>query len=270
MKNLIFTIATVLVIVVGCSVITKKDLEKDVDVFLMNFQNNLGKSDEEILKQFKTDQGRESILSAIEILKNKNTSFVEIEVNYKEAKTSWYDDSSLKVEIPVVLMPKGKGLERLSIDLILLRKSQGYFISQIDAKNLFARVRALRFENTHAEELARLLSSLKTYFDKAKALQNEYDTVVWYVNHKNRTYYYTINGIYDFESLQSGKGDTSKYKMGLVDDNGRVIVPPEYDLIGSPSINIEEAIIILWREPRLFLLNTIGSYLLKRTRQLHF
>jgi WG containing repeat/YARHG domain len=242
MKSSIISTVAILAMAVACSVITKKDLEKDVNVFLMSFQNNLSKSNDEILKQFKTDQGKESILSAIEILKNKNTSFVEIEVNYKEAKTSWNDDSSLKVEIPVVLMPKGKGLERLSFDLILLRKSQGYFISQIDAENLFARVRTLRFENTKVEELSKLLSSLKTYFDQAKALQNEYDTVVWYVNHKDKTYYYVINGMYDFESLQKGTSDTSKYKMGLVDDSGKVIVPPEYDLIGSPSINIENAI----------------------------
>ncbi|MFM8913394.1 MAG: WG repeat-containing protein, partial [Flammeovirgaceae bacterium] len=84
------------------------------------------------------------------------------------------------------------------------------------------------------------MQELKVYYDRAMQLQKNYDSVVWYTQHKDTTYYYAVNGNYVLDSLN--KNSPAIFKMGLVHENGKVIIPVEYDLIGNPSINFPAAV----------------------------
>jgi hypothetical protein len=84
------------------------------------------------------------------------------------------------------------------------------------------------------------MADVRMFYDQARELQKDYDSIVWYVNHNYKTYYYAVNGSFNFDSLKDKS--LQNFKMGLIESDGRVIVPVQFDLIGNPSIFLEDAI----------------------------
>jgi len=237
MKKLIFgliVIATAMT--VSCADSVKKEFEKSVKIFLTDFQNRLQGNDEEIFKLFVTSQNKDEILKAIRILQNRD-SVVKVKILFDSAQL-FSDD--VRVEIPVHFISKDESQERSVFTLKLFRKNGKFYIHQLVAEKLYSQFFILKNKIENAEAIARLMADVKIYYDRAKELQKNYDTVVWFAHHKNMTYYYAVNGQYNFDSLKKEK--PQDFKMGLVDETGKVIVPVEFDLIGNPSINLPEVV----------------------------
>jgi hypothetical protein len=229
----LFTIA----IVVACSITSKNGLDKNVQMFLADFQSKLSGPEEDFLKLFSTSQKKEEIAKAIAILQNRDTTAVSVKILFNEATANW-EGSYLSVQVPLEFIGKGDEQQSDKFSLKLFQRDGRYFISSLDAEDMYKHFSIMKMEDANA--LARRMASVKIYYDRARTLQKNYDSVIWYAHHKDMTYYYAVNGAFNFDSLK--KEVKQSYKMGLIDENGSVIVPVAFDLIGNPSINLKAAV----------------------------
>ncbi|HTH56097.1 MAG TPA: YARHG domain-containing protein [Cyclobacteriaceae bacterium] len=238
MKKIISVFAaTILASLIGCSVSPKNGLDQSAKAFLSEFQKKLEGSNEEILALFLTNQNKNEILKAIEILRNSDTSGIRVLPLFEQATASWVD-TFLRVEIPLEMQGNGSEIQKQKFFMKLFQRDGRYHIGGLEADEMYKQYILIKAENDGA--LARRMADAKIYYDKARELQKNCDTIVWYVHHKNMTYYYAVNGSFNFDSL--AKGVKQDYKMGLLDENGIVIVPIEFDLIGNPSIGLPDAV----------------------------
>src|ERR1041385_3395344 len=236
-KIIIGSIALIVAVVIACSVTKKNELDSKVKYFLSEFQGKLNASDEEILKFFQTKQNKEEILKAIAILQNKDTAFVSVKPFFEQATANW-ENLFLKVEVPIDIIGSDKEIHRNKFFMNLFQRDGRYYVGRLDADEMYKQYMTVK--NSDEGALARRMADVKVYYDKAKELQKNYDSVIWYAHHKNMTYYYAVKGTYNFDSLK--KGVKQDYKMGLLDETGKVIVPAEYELIGNPSISLKGAV----------------------------
>jgi hypothetical protein len=229
-----------IILVIACTVTKNDGLDKNAKMFLTEFQKTLNKSDEEILLLFKSAQSKEEILKGIVVLQNKDTSFIKTVLVYDEAKAVW-EEGYLKVSIPVQLIGKGAEPETSTLTLSLFQKKDGkFYIYKLGGQEAYTAYYSIKSKIENADELARRLADVKIYYDRARELQKDYDTVVWYVHHNDTAYYYAVNGTYIYDSI-NGKSPAT-FKMGLLHTSGKVIVPVEFDLVGNPSINLPNAV----------------------------
>src|SRR5688572_6770583 len=82
----------------SCSILKNEDPEKNVRNFLLAFQTDLTKSNEEILAKFRVKQSQEAVLSVIGILQNKDP-FVVCEASIADAQITFVNEL-VKIEIP--------------------------------------------------------------------------------------------------------------------------------------------------------------------------
>lgn len=235
MRNVISLIC-LLAFVTACSVSNKNDLDKDLKVFLTDFNNKLSQSDEVIWKQFMTLQNKEEIFKVIRVLQNRESKDISTKIITDDLLIHW-DEGLLILNFPVYFYQNGNYVERDYLLMKLIRKNDKYFIVQMQGEDFYLGFNRVKYQTEENANLDIQKSRMKFYHDKAIELQKKCDSVIWFVNYKNETFYYGINGIYDFDSLiKTNHGD---FKMGLLDSLGNVVVPFEYDLIGTPGIALD-------------------------------
>ena len=232
------TVVAALTVIVSCSRIQKSDLEKTVKVFLTDFQSKLQSSDENILKLFAGSQSKEEILKAIAILQNKDR-VVNAKIFFDSAK-SYPEASYVVVELPVDLSGRDQQMKRTLLSFQLFKNDGQFRIGKLEGERLYSDFFGLKNSIENSEDIARRMADIKVYYDRARELKKDYDSIIWYVHHKNMTYYYPVKGKFNFDSLR--KEVPQDYKIGLIDETGKVIVPVEYDLVGNPSMTVPEAV----------------------------
>ncbi|NOS91325.1 MAG: WG repeat-containing protein [Cyclobacteriaceae bacterium] len=239
MKKIIGYTLLIVGIVAACSIVRKEKLDKDAEQFLADFKNVLTKSDAEILAMFFSGQTEEEILSGITVLQNKDTT-VSTSIRYAEATAKW-EDGYLLIDVPVQIDAKGEEMvvKHLTLKLIQ-KKARKFYINRFGGEEVYTAYQSLKYQVENRDLLAKRLQALKVFYDRAMELQKNFDSVVWYTQFKDTTYYFAVNGTFVLDSL-NGKSPTT-FKMGLVHENGKIVVPVEYDLIGNPSINIPDAV----------------------------
>jgi hypothetical protein len=240
MKKVKFGLVFLIVLVlIACSTTKKNELDRNVKIFLADFQSKLNGSDEGVLKLFATSQRIEEISKAISILQNKDTTVVKVKILFDEATGAW-ESTYLKVEVPLELTGRGRPVERNSFKIALYQRDARFRIAGLEAEDFYRRYTSLRNEIENAGEIARQRTFAKQYYDHAEQLQTKCDSVIWFVRHGDEVFYYGVNGTYQLDSLEAGSLAT--YKMGLFREDGKIIVPLEYDLIGTPSMTLAEAV----------------------------
>lgn len=227
-------------VAVACSVSSKKNegLDENVKIFLTDFQSKLTGSEKDLFKLFQTFQKSDEIRKAIAILGNSDPQ-ISATIIMSEAELV-PDPSFLVILVPVELTGQGQSAQRTFCKIQLVRKGKKLFVSRLDAEELYTKYISVKNEIENAAALDRLMADRKIYYDKSIELKKGYDSVVWYAHHKNMTYYYVVKGEYTFESIQPQ--NPQNFKMGLLDETGKVIVPAEFDLIGNPSMHLEGAV----------------------------
>jgi hypothetical protein len=235
----IWIIAAVTCLVFACSVVKKEASEKDIRVFLSSFQASLGQSDEVIMKQFANKQSRESILSAIGILQNKEKDYVACEAFFDNA-TIEVVATGTKVTVPVKFhanFPRGVDFgdeidDSSSLVLWLSLRKGVIVIDQLDGEQFYNDFARLKNQIEWKVDTEKEIAKRAPFYERAKALQQNFDTVIWYATYKAKNYYYVVQGNWDLAE-DKGKPATTDYTMGLVDEAGNTIIPVEYELIGT-------------------------------------
>ncbi len=239
MKKITFYTLFFVGFVAACSIVRKEKLDKDAEQFLTEFKSVLTKTDAEILAMFFSGQSEEEILKGIAVLQNKDSA-VSTRIRYWEAIAKW-EDGYLLIDLPVEIVAEGEEKVVKHLALKLVQKKVGkFYINRFGADEVYTTYQSLKYQVENRDLLAKRMQELKVYYDRAMQLQKNYDSVVWYTQYKDTTYYFAVNGTFVLDSLNGNSPTT--FKMGLVHENGKVVIPVEYDLIGNPSINIADAV----------------------------
>ncbi|MEQ1586751.1 MAG: WG repeat-containing protein [Cyclobacteriaceae bacterium] len=241
------------IVLSACSILSKKDGNQEVQEFLIGFQQSISKSDSVVLNQFRTSQSPEGILAAIRLLRNPDQGFIDCQPSFAQSQIFW-ESGGPRVIIPVSIQTSQSPTTQNNITLWLERKGDSFIISRLDAedfyKKYFQAFSMIKYEKDRAEQLIKL----QVHFDKTIELQKTYDSVIWFTQLGGKAYYYVVNGQWNhFKNSESFYGSIQNYDMGLVDEAGRVIVPPQFDLIGTPEIVFPGTIEVM-------LNNKIGYY----------
>jgi hypothetical protein len=231
-------LAVALVILAACSILKKEDTEKDVRTFLTAFQQDLGKSEQEVLAHFDARQSQESILSAVKILQNKEHEFIVCTIAFANAQIS-KEKEGIKVIIPANFSSQNVDEDyhgETNFTLWLKPKDNTYVIAKLEAEQFYETFADLRNQMEWSVDHIREMKKREPIYARAKALQQQYDSVVWYATYEGQNYYYVVQGPWtnffmDYNSTVRNTG----HQMGLVDEQGTVVIPVKYELIGTPG-----------------------------------
>ncbi|HEY5750155.1 MAG TPA: hypothetical protein VIU12_29015 [Chryseolinea sp.] len=225
-------LAVVACFIMACSVVKKKASDKDIRVFLSSFQASLRQPDELILKQFESKQSREALVSAIHILKNEESEYVTCEALFESASILT-DERGTQIIIPVVFRSKDLEMDyqkESTLTLWLMARAGSIVITQLDGLVFYAQFAELRNEMRWAVDRATEIKKRQPLYARAKALQQNFDSVIWCATYNTKNYFYVVNGAW---SNSDRKRATEGYTMGLVDEAGDTMIPPDYELIGT-------------------------------------
>jgi hypothetical protein len=223
----------------ACSVFNKNDHDKDVKAFLADFNSSLSQSDEVIWKQFMTLQNREEIFKVIRILQNKHSKNFTTKVINDDLLTRW-EDGLLYVDFPVEFLNEGAKADRDHLAFRLMKKNGRFYIAGVEGEDFYYSFFSAKSKVDDEARLASRMSELKFFYDRAARLQKYFDSIIWFVKYKDQTYHYAVNGLYDSDSLTSDHH--GKFKMGLVDSLGRIVIPIEFDLVGTLGFTMDNCI----------------------------
>ncbi len=232
----------VTILVIGCSILKKDDVEKDIRTFLTSFQNSFDKSDQEILKFFNTPQADNVIMLAVDVLRNKDLQNIKCVPSFDKALI-YFEDDGIRVVVPAIVQSTDMGVDlknESSLTLYLKQKDNSFYISKLEGDEFYNSYVSLRNQMDGSEDLKKELLSRQSVFAKAKELQHQYDSVIWYAQYDSSTYFYVVNGQWSnyFMNYWENPHKPTNYKMGLVDQNGKVIIPVEYDLVGTLGFSL--------------------------------
>ncbi|AYB32269.1 WG repeat-containing protein [Chryseolinea soli] len=229
--------AAVACLVMACSVVKKEASDKEVRIFLSSFQASLTQPDEVILKQFDSKQSREALVSAIRILKNEESEYVTCEALFESASIL-NNGRGTQVNIPVVFHSKNLEMDyqkESTLTLWVTARAGSIVITQLDGMVFYAQFAMLRNEMQWSTDRAVEIKKRQPLYARAKALQQNFDSVIWCATYNTKNYFYVVNGVWNNSAR---KRATEGYTMGLVDESGNTIIPPDYELIGTIGFDL--------------------------------
>jgi hypothetical protein len=244
----IFKLSLLSILVIGiiasCSVLMN-DTDKDVRNFITSFQKSLSLPDDKILKQFQTSQTSQSLLEVIKILQNKNQN-IQCDAQFNLVKIT-KDEEVIKVEIPTTFTIKDEEAntsEPTLLTLWLKAKDKTYIIVQINGQEFYQAFVSFKNDNKWALERKLAYEERQPIYKKAKELEQQFDSVIWYATYNKEHYFYVVKGQWENFFMAGGTRNkkNTDAKMGLVNFQGEVIIPVEYDLIGTISFDNEQIV----------------------------
>lgn len=239
MSKLSISFLFVTILFYSCGALKKEDPEQSVRNFLQQFEQSLGGDEKTILEFFDTQQSRESVLSAISVFKNKETQFIECQLSFSGAVIS-FETENIKVNIPVTFNSRNSDQqykEETNLVFWLKPRKESYVITNLGAGPFYETFAKIKNELQWEVQREQAFNEREKYYVTARQLQSKFDSVVWFTTYDKQPYYYVVSGNWNnyFRSYQQGV--SQNIKMGVVDANGKQIIPQEYDLIGTLGFN---------------------------------
>ena len=247
MKTCLYTIPF-LCLCIGfssCSILTKEDAEKDIRIFIAEFSESLQGPDSLLFEHFRTPQSRQSLLLAIRVMQNKAMPYIHCTPDFQNAIISFEEDG-IKVQVLIKLdAALQQSKEQRISDMVfwLQRRDDKFFIQKFEGERFYNEHISLRNSIDFEVNQRPMLVERAIHYETAHELQKKYDSVVWFTQYQDKSYYYVVNGHWTNYFLNEKNGKPSEeYNMGLVDEKGNEIVPPAFDLIGTPGIAMEDVV----------------------------
>ena len=243
----VFCLALTIAAIVGaCSIVKKEDPAQAVRTFISSFQSSLAKSDQEILKQFRVRQPPEAVLAIIRILQNKHKYFL-CDAKFSEAKIFIAGDE-VRVTIPARLATDGLEHHAAAKDTMLefwLRADdKSYVIAGLEGEAFYNTFTRMKNDNQWGIEGKIAVESRLPIYAEARELESKFDTVVFYATYKNENYFYVVEGEWRNYFLKYDTRDEKNVaiKMGLANSDGELVIPVEYDLIGTIAFEMPDLV----------------------------
>jgi hypothetical protein len=226
----------------GCTILKKEDPEKQAADFLLAFQQSLSGDEKTVLDFFDTRQSRESILSAISVLQNKASDFILCEPAFNAATVA-FEEEGVNVTIPITFRSQktdSQYTEATTLNLFLKGKKDGYVISNLAADQFYETFAKIKNEMQWEVQREQAFIDREKFYSMANALEQKFDSVIWYTSYQNELYFYVVSGSWDnYFRRYDGKTVEVNATMGLVNKDGRLVIPIEYDLIGTLGFNFK-------------------------------
>jgi hypothetical protein len=249
---------TFLVWVSGCAILQRESPEKKARELMTAFQASLSQSDEKVLKFFDTEQSRESLLSAIDILQNNDSEFVRctpdfnnmtielVEMPEDLKKTSGIAGDIIRVMVPSEFIAQtGEGSVPQSANLIFMiteRKGQ-YVIYNLEGGNFYSAFTSMKHDIQYASHVDAELKEREAIYEMARELEEKFDTLVWYAQYNGKVYFYAVQGEWNEAALYPQSNvPKPEYKMGLIDETGNEIIPIAFEMIGTLGMYTDDAV----------------------------
>ncbi|MBN8575856.1 MAG: WG repeat-containing protein [Cytophagales bacterium] len=219
-----------------CTVLRKDDPQQHIKIFLTQLQQSLTKPDDEILGQFKVSQSRAALLSVIQILQNKD-AFVVCESDFNAATVTSLP-AEIQVEVPVKFYTKelsSNDVSYTTLVLALQKEDAGYKIVRINGEAFYQEF--IQIKNANAWEATRVAEEKARVwlYEKAHELESKFDSVVWFTTYGKKNFFYVVTGrwVNVFLDYNTRNEKLQGIKMGLADAEGNLLIPQQYDLIGT-------------------------------------
>ena len=243
-KGVLFALM-IAAIVGACSIIKKEDPAQAVRTFLSSFQSNLSKQDQEILKQFRVRQSPEAVLAVIRILQNKEKYF-RCDAQFGNANI-FITPTDIQVTIPAKFATNGlenHAEENATLEFWLKREGKSFVITRLEADAFYNTFTSMKNRNEWSVKRKNAVESRGPIYAKARELENKFDTVIFYATYKDENYFYVVEGEWKnyFLRHDSRHEKNTGSKMGLANSNGELIIPMEYDMIGTIAFEMPDLV----------------------------
>jgi hypothetical protein len=226
------------IVIVGCSILRGEDPEKNVRKFLLDFQSNLTKSDDEVLAAFRVKQSREAILSVVNILQNKDP-FIVCESSIANAKITM-EKEVVMVEIPTLFRLKelsSPDTASFTLVMLLTPVDDSFTITEVNGEEFYQQFQQIKNRNQWQAERKLAEKERSWIYENARNLEPKFDSVIWYTVYLQEKYFYVVEGNWQnyFINYDTRGQKNTDVLMGLASAQGELIIPMEYDLIGTPG-----------------------------------
>lgn len=248
-KPLYLVLSLLAIYTISCSILKKEDPDQAVRGFLTSFQTSLSGTDKQILAQFDAKQSREALLTIINILQNRGEQFIECTAAFNNPTIQWEGELA-KVEIPVTFELKGMSeKEATDATLVLWLKSdnKNFVISKIEGEPFYLAFTSLKNRNEWAIDRELAMKERVWVYEKAKELEQKFDSVIWFATYNKKNYFYVVEGpwVNYFADYDTRGEKNVGVKMGLVDAEGNIIIPIEYDQVGTINFEIADLVEVI-------------------------
>ncbi len=231
--------------IVSCSILKNGDQEKEIRAFLFELQADLNKSDEVILTKFQVKQSKEAVLSVISILQNKDP-FIVCEAAIANAMITFEKDI-VRVEIPTTFHVKeldSKDTESFTLVMWLIPSNDSFQITKLDGEEFFQTFSKIKNSNAWEAERKLAFKERLWIYENARELEAKFDSVIWYSTYGEKNYFYVVDGNWNnsFLDYNTRHLKNTNGRMGLADAKGDIIIPLEYELIGTIGFEKENLV----------------------------
>ena len=225
-----------LLMAMACSVLRKESSETEIRNFLAQFHQRLSATPKDVLQLFDSKQSRDVIETAVSILQNREHEFIVCTAAMNSAEIV-KTDQGVRINIPISFKSKNIDEEytgESTLTLWLIDKGESLAISRIEADDFYKAFARIKHDMDWLVERKREISNREPFYAAAKALQQNFDSVIWYTQYLDKAFYYVVQGAWlNYARNYERDPDTLQVAMGLVDENGNVVIPVKYDLIGT-------------------------------------
>lgn len=220
----------------SCSILRTDDPEKKAREYLTAFNKSLSNSDAEILNQFRVNQSRDAVLIVIGILQNKDP-FIVCDASMVKARLTRLNNQ-IQVEIPVVFRVKeleSRDTIATNLNLTITPDGETFIITELSGEKFYQEFLQIKNQNAWEAEKKLAIQNRTWLYENAKKLESKFDSVIWFSAYENQNYFYVVEGKWINHFLDyNTKNEKNIYaKMGLADSEGNLIIPIQYDQLGT-------------------------------------
>jgi hypothetical protein len=238
----------------ACAVLQGDNKEKKAQDFMTEFQKALKGPDLMVLQLFETTQSQDAVLAAINILQNNDTAFVKCVANFSgltiKPGEPWMQEQ-IGGEVTIVTIPASftptipSGNPGGAADLVfwLTEKDKKMKIVSLEANEFYNIYTSIKNDLQYLAQKEEERKRRAHIYEAAQMLEQKFDSVVWYTVYGDKPYFYVISGMWDERYFYpDSKYEGKSFKMGLVDETGKILIPLECDLIGTIGFDVEDAV----------------------------
>lgn len=220
----------------ACHILKNEDQHQAVLNFLGTFQTKLQAPQEEIKALFDARQSPEVIEDVVHILQNKEHEYINCSAAFAQA-TIVDDESGLRVIIPTSFDSKGIDEtyhETSNLTLWLKQLNDSFVITKVEGEEFYKAFASIKSSMEWRVERKREEVRREPIYARAKELEQQYDSVIWFTTYEDKNYYYVVSGNWVNYFMRYDENPTTPtYQMGLINEAGEVVIPIEYQLIGT-------------------------------------
>ena len=221
--------------------------------FVQQFKQSLSaEEDKKLLGMLKLERSQEALTELVKVLKNSHHS-IRCEFDFNRTTFQELSENKLQVWLPISLVNgnfPNQEPDTFIISAKVERLGNSFVIREMDADLLYYKFNAFQNRNFWALELEAEFEKRRTVYELVNKLQTGVDSVIWFTRYQDRLYFYFVEGEWlnpkTFDNPETEDDprvqNMGTYKMGLLDADGQVVIPADYDLIGTLGFDVENLV----------------------------